>query len=69
MTPKFKIGLTFKRQNKKHPREETIIDIWTTTNSKGEVVQIRYVTEHEFLGQKVKDRDVVETTIVRSLFK
>ena len=31
----------------------TVVDILTTTNSKGEVVQIQAKAEHDFMGQKV----------------
>ena len=65
--PRFEIGLQFVRYSRKNKAIETIVDILTTTNSKGEVVKIRYITAHDFLGQSVLDIDVNDTTIARSL--
>lgn len=45
----------------------TIVDIYKTYNSAGELVKLRYVASHDFLGQKVVDYDVVDTTIARNL--
>lgn len=36
----------------------TVIDKHTTTNLKGEIVRERYVSSHDFCGQKVIDSDV-----------
>lgn len=58
---KFKVGETYIDRNK---RLCTIQDILTTTNLSGEITSIRYVATHDFLGQSVRDSDVVETTIV-----
>jgi hypothetical protein len=66
MIPKYAIGTKFIR-NARAPREQTVVDIHTTTNSKGEVVKFRYVTEHLFMGRTIIDSDVVETTITRAL--
>lgn len=43
----------------------TVVDIHKTFNSKGELVKTRYVSEHDFCGQVVKDYDVVDATIAR----
>lgn len=67
--PRFKIGQKFKPIGRKHAQICTIVDILKTYNSAGELVEIRYVSEHEFLGQKVIDRNVVDTTIARGLIK
>lgn len=45
----------------------TVVDHLTTTNSKGEIVKLGYVTSHQFCGQTVEERDVVDTTIARGL--
>lgn len=66
MEPRFPIGTKYHSRGK-HPKECTIIDILKTFNSKGELVQIRYVAIHTVLGQTVTDRDVVETTIAMGL--
>lgn len=62
MKAKFPIGTTFKTRGK-HPRLCKVTDIWRTYNDAGELVSIRYVAEHEFMGRAIVDRDVVETTI------
>lgn len=66
-TPKlYPIGTKFKTGGKA-PRTCTVTDILKTYNSKGDLVSIRYVATHEFLGQTVTDRDVVAVTIARGL--
>ena len=59
------IGTKFCRAGRKHI--ETVVDVITWTNSSGECVGIRYVTEHNFMGQTITDRDVVGTTISRGI--
>ena len=65
MKIRFKIGQKFKRHYKRY--EEEVTDILTTTNSKGEIVSIRYVAKHDFCGQCVLDRDVTDTAIARGI--
>ena len=48
----------------KHPQLCTVVDVHTTCNQKGEIVKVRYVSEHVFLNQKVIDKDVGKTTIL-----
>ena len=57
------IGKQYKTRGK-HPRLCTVVDVHTTRNQKGEIVKVRYVSEHVFLNQKVIDKDVVKTTIL-----
>lgn len=64
--PRFNIGQRFKTRHR-HPRECTVIDIWRTYDSAGELVKIRYVAVHECLGQVVTDHDVTETTIAMGI--
>jgi len=45
----------------------TVADVWTTFNSKGELVQTRYVVTHQFMGQIVAERDVMEITIRKAM--
>lgn len=47
------IGTQFtpKRKNKV---VHTVIDVHTVTNSKGELIRHEIITEHEFMGQKIK---------------
>lgn len=61
-----KIGTKFYRYGRKVKKIEEVIDIHTTINTNGEIVKVRYVTEHEVLGQKVVDYDVLIVTIQRS---
>ncbi len=63
---KFQIGQKFTTRGKA-PRTCTVTDILKTYNSKGELVQIRYVATHEFMGQTVTNYDVVETSIQMGL--
>lgn len=67
-TPKFEIGTKYKTRHKT-PKTCTVVDILRTYNSKEELISIRYVSTYEFLGQLVKDSDVVETTIMMGLIK
>lgn len=67
-TPQFDIGTRFKRYGKKHHNEYEVIDIYTTTNSCGEVIKIEYLTGHYFMGQILKEL-MVGATIARSLAK
>lgn len=62
MIPRFKIGQKYTTRGK---RKDicTVIDILTTTNSAGEVLKIRYVATHNFMGQVVTDSDVCDATI------
>lgn len=68
-TPKFKAGTKFKPICRKHAQVCTVTDILKTYNLANELVKVRYVASHEFLGQTVIDNDVVETTISRGLIK
>jgi hypothetical protein len=63
---KYPIGTKFKTRGK-NPRVYTVSDILKTYNNSGELVQIRYIAYHEFMGQLVYDRDIVETTIAMGL--
>lgn len=66
--PRFAVGTTF-RSHGKHPRECTVVDVWRTYNSMGELVKLRYVATHQFMGQTLTDYDVCDTTIARNLIK
>ncbi len=62
----YRIGTKFKTRGKV-PRLCTVTDILKTYNSRGELVETRYVATHEFMGQAITDRDVVNVTIARGL--
>lgn len=62
------IGTTYKTRGK-HPKLCTVVDVLKTYNSVGELVSTRYVSEHEFCGQIVTDRDVVAATIALGQFE
>lgn len=63
---RFQIGTTFYTRHK-HPRFCTVVDRYTTTNEKGEVVKRCYVCTHEVMGQVVTDYDVPDTTIAMGI--
>lgn len=63
-TPRFQVGTHFVNQKK---RLCVVTDIWITTNLAGEVVKVRYVATHQFMGQTVADFDVLETTIAKGV--
>ena len=66
--PRFAIGQQFKRPGK-HAKVETVIDILRTYNFAGELVRIRYVAQHDFMGQMITDYDVVDATIARNAIR
>jgi hypothetical protein len=66
--PRFPIGTQFKTRGKA-PRLCTVTDIWRTYNAAGELMRVRYVATHEFLGQTITDCDVCDTTIAMGLIE
>ena len=58
--PRYSIGQQYTARNK---RKDicTVVDILTTTNSAGEVVSLRYLCQHDFMGQKVKHEECQAT--------
>ena len=62
-----KIGTKYIARNKRKDECE-VIDIYTTTNSKGEIVKTEYLCQHMFMGQVVKHLEVA-TTIQIALFR
>jgi hypothetical protein len=65
-TTDYAIGTQY-LEHGKHPNVCTVVDVWKTYNSAGELVRTRYVTEHLFCGQKVQNHDVVAVTIARGI--
>lgn len=63
---KFPIGQSFKTRGKGQ-RYCRVVDILKTYNCAGTLVKVRYVAEHEFMGQTIRDEDVCETTISMGL--
>lgn len=66
MKHRFPIGTQYWSRGK-HPRLCTVVAQLTTRDGDGRVVSIRYTTQHEFLGQKVDNHDVVDPTIAMGL--
>ena len=72
MKPRYAIGTkfmpTYQTTNRRVPgaHPHTIVDIYTTTNARGDVVKIDYLCEHQFCGQKVQSCEC-ETTIARGI--
>lgn len=64
---RFPIGTQYRSGHGKGTRVCTITDQLTTRNAAGEVVRLAYISEHEFMGQRVTDHDVCDTTIARNL--
>jgi hypothetical protein len=64
--PRFAIGQQFYTRGKVR-RLCTIVDIHSTYNASGELVRIRYVATHEFMGQLVHDYDVPDSTVAMGL--
>lgn len=62
----YAIGQKYRTRGKV-PRVCTVVDIFKTYNSKGELVRVRYVATHDFMGQSVTDYDVPETAIAMGL--
>lgn len=65
--PRFPIGTRFIPAGRKVKNVWRVVDIWRTYDSAGNLVRVRYVAAHDFLGQTVTDCDVIETTIARGL--
>ena len=49
----------------KFQTENTVTDILKTYNSKGDLVRVRYVATHTFMGQTVTHHDIAPATIAR----
>lgn len=66
MNQRFKIGQKYILRGK---RQDicTVIDIHKTFNNAGELVKLRYVSQHNFIGQKMTDYDVTDTAIARGI--
>ena len=65
MEIKYKLGTQFITRGK-NPKLCTVIDIHKTYNYANELVKIRYVCVHTFMGQNITDQNVPQTTIDRS---
>lgn len=63
---RFAIGTVFKPVGR-YSKICTVSDIHRTYNEAGELVFLRYVAKHEFMGQTVIERDICEATIARGL--
>lgn len=64
---RFNIGTQYLSRGK-YPKLCTVVDIHKTYNNAGELVKTRYVATYEFLGQTIKDSDVVDATIAMGKF-
>ena len=70
---RFPIGMKFcetrGRGKRAESREYVIVDVLRTYNSKNQIVSLRYVTECDFMGQKLINKDVLDTTIAKLLHR
>lgn len=64
--PRYKIGQEYTPRGRAK-RLCRVIDIHRTYNAAGELVRVRYVSQHSFMGQTITDSDVCETTIAIAL--
>jgi hypothetical protein len=62
----YAIGTQYLTRNRE-PRLCTVVDVWKTFNAAGELVEVSYVAEHVFMGQRLTERDVCATTIAMGL--
>lgn len=63
---RYPIGTQFLSAGKV-PRLCTVTDVLRTYNSAGQLVRLRYVATHQFMGQTITDSDVVEATVARGI--
>lgn len=64
-TPLIEIGTRFRQDGRRFARICTVVDILKTYNHKGELVTIRYLAEHEIMGQMVRD-NVCAVTVLKN---
>lgn len=62
LAQRWPIGTVFTRRGRE-PRECTGVDVLRTYNAAGELVRLRYVATHKFLGQTLRDEDVVDASV------
>lgn len=62
----FEIGTVY---TNRRGQKCTVVDVLKTFNSAGKFVNVRYVAEHQLMGQSVSDSDVLEITIAKSLWE
>lgn len=65
--PRFGIGQQYVTRGR-HKKLCTVRDVLRTYNHANELVDVRYVATHEFLGQVVTDYSVPETTVAMGAF-
>jgi hypothetical protein len=66
--PNFAIGTEYMTRGK-CPHKCIVTDVLKTYNYKNELVKIRYMSTHEFMGQTVTDYDVLEVTVAMGEIK
>lgn len=67
LEPRFAIGTQYISRGKAK-NLCTVVDIHKTYNNAGDLVKMRYVATHDFLGQIVTDYDVCDTSISMALY-
>lgn len=65
---RFPVGTQYMSSGK-HPHLCIVIDVYVTRNLAGEMVSMRYVSEHHLAGGVVRDYDVVDVTIAKGILK
>ncbi len=66
MRHRFPLGTQYWTRGR-HPCLCTVVDQLTVLNLAGHVVSTHYAAQHEFLGQKIRDHNVMDATIARGL--
>ena len=61
-------GVTIGDKLMRDNREHTVVDFYTTTNLKGEVVKQECIAEYKFLNQLMK-KDVAFSTVIQKRIK
>ena len=62
------IGLKFKKNGVKHIIF-IVDDIYTVTNSKGEIIKQYFTAYNDSLGQKIFDYEIPVSTVMKGLIK
>ena len=66
--PRYDISTQYISQGK-HKDLCTVVGFSTAYNSNNEVVNIKYISTHKYLGQTVYNYDVLESTITRKIIE
>ena len=63
------IGIRFFVESKKRKDLYTVVDVNTTTNSRGQFVRRELVCEHEFMGQVIRSYEVMTKLLMSEIIE